>query len=70
MANPPSLGIATLLVVTVALVGFTGAQSSQSSSSYRWLSPPYQWIFEFPMPIPPLASPNMYAPTDTSACRF
>jgi bilirubin oxidase len=32
----------------------TTAEYGQSASASGWLSPEYQWFFEFPLPIPPV----------------
>lgn len=43
-----------LLVLSAVQLG------SVSAGVDKWLSPPYKWTYQFPLPIPPVKAPSKY----------
>jgi bilirubin oxidase len=38
----------------------TSAAPNTTTPTVEWVSPPYKWFFDYPLPIPPVKQPKLF----------
>jgi hypothetical protein len=38
----------------------TSADPNTTTPAVEWVSPPYKWFFDYPLPIPPVKQPKLF----------